>query len=196
MIDWNDDNCTILSLIRTSILTNRRLNEQKNSEILDDKDRTDRLERTASLALQTCILNSLSLFVSTTCNLSRGLQALFSMAGRNSAADIMAFIYEYGVSGFQAPSAILSSNIGFFVHCYCSLIYREAIFEAFGSVKQKLRKKLPCFFKQVQPNHPVAAHDADKNVRINELWFCDKKLIFNFSIVCRWYMNSPKYNYR
>lgn len=126
----------------------RKLKKQKNSEVNHNNDRIDRLERTALLAQQVCILNCLSLIV---CCLHSFLWIFLSTLSLIGNCEMYLFvrfqIFDF-VAGMQAVTLIFSSNMGFFVHCYYSMMYREAMFTLLASIKKKFGKLSAFSFKK------------------------------------------------
>ena len=51
-------------------------------------------------------------------------------------------IYNAYFEGLQYAVVIISSNIGFIVHCYYSKMYREAAVETFASLKSRVKQLL------------------------------------------------------
>lgn len=113
---------------------------QKTKTTSNNQQRDDFLQRSASLAVQICILNGLSLIVCTMAAFFLALQRLFKVA---QLWDEFAFVQHFFSQYLEFPQhavVVLSSNIGFLVHCYYSKLYRNAVRKVFGPVLARLGK--------------------------------------------------------
>lgn len=110
------------------------------------------LKRSLSLVLQTMALNVLSLFVC-------GVMELFStfsiMCRLCGFYNLHAFFADFFTSLPINLRSVgyLNSNLGFFVHCYYSLMYRQAALHVFRSVKKKLLHLCYFSYKHFQSKH-------------------------------------------
>lgn len=132
------------SVVRSSMGLAKQLNNLKTTtgirSINEKKHRENLMNRSASLAIQTCVLNSFSLIVCCLSTTSWAISDLLTIGGLQDAAIFVFRIREAYFNSFQYAAAICSSNIGFFVHCYYSQLYREATVATFASLKGGIKR--------------------------------------------------------
>ena len=109
----------------------------------NDKIRLESLNRSLSLVLQTMALNVLSLFVVVLrnfFNVEQFLQChLLQMRVLQICFNFVQFVVQSGnFFTYTIGLNYCNSNLGFFVHCYYSKIYRAAAVSMFKSAKNRL----------------------------------------------------------
>lgn len=129
-------------------------------ESINSAHHNDMLNRSTSLAIQTCALNGFSLIITAISMIILGICGLLNL-GHFSAAEAIVFdIWQAYFAGLQYAVVICSSNVGVIVHCYYSKLYREAARSTFSSminrVKQWFYQLLPAAVQNTTMNavHP------------------------------------------
>lgn len=136
------------SVVRSSLKVANQLFWMKETVKQSGGNRDDFITRTASLTLQTCILNIMSQFATGFATLLSTSTMLFIMAQRYEAAALTwRFLFTI-VFYPQAAVVICSSNFGFILYCNNSTLYREAKRETFAEMKASFKAK----FRRLMPN--------------------------------------------
>ena len=132
-------------------------------------------DRSIAFARRTCLLNGLQLLSCTVASAVVTLTALFDMCNFANGTQLLQNVYYEYVSVAQYGVLIISSNIGFFAHCYYSKMYRKAFFKVVASAKQKLRK---IFCKHLTV--AVAPIEVTPNKEVKKLGDVSLTLVDNF----------------
>lgn len=107
-----------------------------NVHMSNEKERNDLLNRSLALALQTMAINGLSLVFVTVAAFFTALAYIEPITHHRH--PIIMLIYYNFLLGPKYAVTILNSNLGFFVHCYYSKMYRKVATEMYQSAKKKL----------------------------------------------------------
>lgn len=113
---------------------------RKNQTKSINKQRDDFLRRSASLALQICVLNGFALIICAFAAFFLTLKRIFQVINFWPGFLVTEKIFSEFLEIPQNFMIILSSNIGFFVHCYYSRLYRNAAKKTFEAAKTRFKK--------------------------------------------------------